>query len=46
MKKILITGGTSGIGYSMLRKFHEKDCMIYFTYSKNKYLAKKIEKKI
>ncbi len=45
MKKILITGGTSGIGYSMLRKFHEKDCMIYFTYSKNKYLAKKIEKK-
>ena len=45
MKKILITGGTSGIGYSILRKFHEKDCMIYFTYSKNKYLAKKIEKK-
>ena len=43
MKNILITGGTSGIGNAILNEFHQNKWNVYFTFSKSKINAKKIE---
>ena len=45
MKKIFITGGTSGVGAAIVRKFNSAKWKIYFSYFENKKSALKIEKK-
>ena len=35
-KNIFITGGSRGIGLSMVKKFAEKGDKVYFTYLKSK----------
>lgn len=44
MKKVLITGGTSGIGYATLKKLVEK-CEVIFTYCHNETKALEIANK-
>ncbi len=45
MKKIFITGGTSGVGAAIVRKFNSEKWKVYFSYFENKKSASKIEKK-
>lgn len=45
MKKLFLTGGTSGIGYSVLEKFSRHDWKVFSTYNKNKLETKKLKKK-
>jgi len=40
---VLITGATSGIGLSTLKKFHSQGYFVYFTYRSNSKKAKEIE---
>jgi 3-oxoacyl-[acyl-carrier protein] reductase len=40
---VLITGATSGIGLSTLKKFHEKGYFVFFTYKENSHKAVQIE---
>ncbi len=42
-KKVLITGGSRGIGAEMVRLFSENGFLVAFTYSKSKKEAKKLE---
>ena len=46
MKIALVTGGTRGIGKSIVENLCKQNYHVAFTYSKNKYLAKKFEKKL
>ncbi|HHX49480.1 MAG TPA: SDR family NAD(P)-dependent oxidoreductase, partial [Clostridiales bacterium] len=45
MKKILITGGSQGIGSSLVEKLSGQDRLIYFTYNKHKKEALELAKK-
>ena len=45
MKKLFLTGGTSGIGYSILEKFSNKGWKIYSTFNKNKPQTSLLKKK-
>ncbi len=45
MKKLFLTGGTSGIGYSVLKEFSEKNWKVISTFNKNKSNTKILEKK-
>lgn len=42
-KVALITGGSSGIGLSLVKMFVEKNYRVYFTYNSNQQQAQKIE---
>jgi 3-oxoacyl-[acyl-carrier protein] reductase len=44
MKKLFLTGGTSGIGRAILEKFNKENWNIYSTYNKNKLEVKKLKK--
>jgi 3-oxoacyl-[acyl-carrier protein] reductase len=44
MKIVLLTGGTRGIGYSVLIKLVNAGHFVYFTYKKSRDLALKIER--
>ena len=45
MKKLFLTGGTSGIGYSVLEKFSQNDWRVFSTFNKNKSKTKIFKKK-
>ena len=45
MKKLFLTGGTSGIGYSILEKFSHNNWKIYSTYNKNKFQKNLLKKR-
>ena len=45
-KNIFITGGTSGIGKSLIYKFAENKCNIFFTYYSNSNEAQSISKNL
>ena len=45
MKKLFLTGGTSGIGYSILEKFSQNDWRVFSTFNKNKSKTKIFKKK-
>jgi len=45
-KNIFITGGTSGIGKSLIYKFAENKCNIFFTYNSNLNEAQSISKNL
>jgi len=42
-KTALITGGTRGIGYAIVKKFAEQGCNVAFTYLKSEEKAKQLE---
>lgn len=44
MKKVLITGGSGGIGSACVRDFAKKGYTIYFTYNNNRKKAEELEK--
>lgn len=44
MKKVLITGGSGGIGSACVRDFAKKGYTVYFTYNNNRKKAEEIEK--
>lgn len=44
MKKVLITGGSRGIGEQCVKDFSELGYKVYFTYNKNKEKAEQISK--
>ena len=46
MKKLFLTGGTSGIGYSILEKFSNNGWKIYSTFNKNKPQTSLLKKEI
>ena len=45
MKKLFLTGGTSGIGFSILEKFSQNDWKVYSTFNKNQINSKLLKKK-
>lgn len=45
MKKLFVTGGTSGIGYSILEKFSNNGWKIYSTFNKNKSQTSLLKKR-
>ena len=45
MKKLFLTGGTSGIGYSILEKFSCNNWKVYSTFNKNKFQKSLLKKK-
>lgn len=45
MKKLFLTGGTSGIGYSILEKFSKNNWKVISTFNKNKSKVKMLNKK-
>ncbi|KXZ17817.1 3-oxoacyl-ACP reductase [Bacillus nakamurai] len=46
MKKlVIITGGTGDLGQSIIKKFHQNDYLVYFTYLGNVEKARLIEEK-
>jgi 3-oxoacyl-[acyl-carrier protein] reductase len=45
MKKLFLTGGTSGIGYSVLQEFCKNDWKVFSTFNKNKFETIKLKKK-
>ena len=45
-KVCLVTGGTGVIGSSIVKKIHKLGAVVFFTYKKNKPLAKKILKEL
>lgn len=45
MKKLFLTGGTSGIGYSILEKFSNNNWKVISTFNKNKSKATILKKK-
>ena len=44
MKNLFLTGGSSGIGYSVLQKFSAQNWNIYSTYNNNKLKIKSLKK--
>ena len=42
MKNYLIIGGTSDIGFELIKRINQKKSNIFFTYYKNKSLSRKI----
>ena len=44
MKKLFLTGGTSGIGYSILEKFSKNNWKVISTFNKNKSKVKMLNK--
>ncbi len=44
MKRVLITGGTGGIGRALIRVFLKKDYRVLFTYCSSDETARKLEK--
>ncbi|WP_440680918.1 SDR family oxidoreductase [Candidatus Pelagibacter sp. HIMB1623] len=45
MKKLFLTGGTSGIGYSILEKFSDNGWRVFSTFNKNKIQTNLLKKK-
>ena len=45
MKKLFLTGGTSGIGYSVLEKFSQNNWRVFSTFNKNKIKTNILKKK-
>jgi 3-oxoacyl-[acyl-carrier protein] reductase len=45
MKKLFLTGGTSGIGYSILEKFSNNNWKVYSSFNKNKLQTNQLKKK-
>ena len=44
MKNLFLTGGSSGIGYSVLQKFSAQNWNVYSTYNTNKLKIKSLKK--
>jgi len=44
MKKLFLTGGTSGIGYSILEKFSNNNWKVYSSFNKNKLQTNQLKK--
>lgn len=45
MKKLFLTGGTSGIGFSILEKFSQNNWKVFSTFNKSKTVSKLLKKK-
>lgn len=45
MKKIVISGGSSGIGKSLVEKFSEKGWKVHFTFHSNELSARELERR-
>ena len=43
MKNLFLTGGSSGIGYSVLQKFSAQNWNVYSTYNTNKLKIKSLK---